>query len=88
MNTPKKAVEPQFLGWDWKSCPVLEELRETLAPFGIRVYEDPMVEGSDYYGFIFSDRDLSPKEIREASEEYNECSLGSEDEDEDEDEDD
>jgi hypothetical protein len=52
------------ISWDWKSSPDFDELNQALWPFGIYVYPDPAFEGQDSYGYIFSDRPLSEKELR------------------------
>ena len=62
-----------FIGWDWKSRPSFEELEEALEEFGIFVYIDPMSEGSDHYGYIFSDEELTDSEVVEKSNEYHGC---------------
>lgn len=61
-------AETTKLSWDWKSSPSEAELRTVLKPFGVRVYRDPACEGSDAYGYIFADRDLTPEELKAAAE--------------------
>lgn len=58
------------ISWDWKSRPELRDLKTALEPLGVRVYEDPMSDGGDWFGFIFSDVDLTPDEVRTASDEH------------------
>lgn len=60
------------IGWDWKSNPSLEELSEALEPFGIFVYENPQCEGTDAFGYIFSDVELDDDELETAAEEQDE----------------
>lgn len=55
--------------WDWKDSPDADELAELLAPFGVTVTAHPACEGSDSYGFIFSDRPLTKAELKEATNE-------------------
>lgn len=45
--------------WDWKAGPSLADLRAALEPLGVFVYEDPSLEGSDSYGYIFSNSPLT-----------------------------
>lgn len=56
------------IGWDWKSCPKLDDLKEALEPLGVFVTEDPRTEGSDYFGFIFSDHVLTEEELKKLEE--------------------
>lgn len=58
------------ISWDWKSGPEIEELEAALEPFGIHVYEDPMCEGQDAYGYILSDKPLSKKELEDIGNRY------------------
>lgn len=51
------------LSWDWKSSPSFEELKRALEPLGVHVYVDPTTEGSDSYGYIFADGDLTAEEV-------------------------
>lgn len=53
--------------WDWKSSPSLEDLRKALAPLGVTVTEHPACEGSDTFGYIFSNRPLTKEELDEAA---------------------
>lgn len=55
----------QSLYYDWKDSPSLSDFKALLKPFGIHVYESPEMDGSDMYGFIFSDKTLTKKEIEE-----------------------
>ena len=56
------------INWDWKSGPTPEELERALKAFGIRVYEDPMSAGTDSYGFIFSNEELTDEDLAELEE--------------------
>lgn len=70
MATKKKPVPLKHteMSWDWKESPQLEELQELLQPFGVFVTDHPACEGSDSYGYIFSNRPLTKKELKEAAE--------------------
>jgi len=57
-----------MIGWDWKEAPSVEQFQRALEPFGVYVYEDPTSIGSDGYGFIFSDEELSDEELMEVAE--------------------
>ena len=65
----EKLFEPivKSLSYDWKELPTVDELRKVLKPFGVYVYSDPDLDGSDMYGFIFSDVPLSKKALKEMS---------------------
>lgn len=56
-----------LLFWDWEDQVDIHLLGESLAPFGVRVYEDPGV-GDGSFGFILADEDLSEEEVRMTSE--------------------
>lgn len=56
-----------FINFDWKSQPSPKEWQAALAPFGVFVYQDPDCEGSDSYGYIFSNKKLTREEIAEAT---------------------
>lgn len=58
-----------LLFWDWGDQADLQLLGESLAPFGIRVYEDPGAGDTGSFGFILSDEDLTEDEVRRTSEE-------------------
>jgi hypothetical protein len=60
--------KPTKLSWDWKSGPHPDDLVAALKPFGLIVYQDPGLEGSDSFGFIISDRELPPDELEDISE--------------------
>jgi hypothetical protein len=55
------------INWDGQSSPEFEDLQKALKPFRIFVYEDPDFEGSDMYGYIFSDRKLTRKDLKKMS---------------------
>lgn len=63
----RAAGEPQVkkIGWDWKSSPTKEQLENTLKPFGLYVYDDPTFEGTDWFGYIISNKKLTPAELKE-----------------------
>lgn len=56
----KKVVE---VGWDWKHLVTAEDLRDSLAQLGVFVYDNPMYEGSDAVGLLFSDYELTQEEL-------------------------
>lgn len=58
-----------FLNWDWKESPDLDKLAK-LKDLGVFVYEDPALEGSDSFGFIFSNKELTKKEVKDISDEH------------------
>ena len=64
--------DPKYteISWDWKHCPDLEELQEALESLGVFVYEDPVMDGSDQYGYIFSNENLTKEELEEIGERY------------------
>jgi hypothetical protein len=53
------------VSWDWKEQPMENGLEEALKKLGIFTYETPSDVGSDQYGFIFSTKPLTPKQITE-----------------------
>jgi hypothetical protein len=57
------------ISWDWKAGPDFDELNEALEPFGLRAYEDPSTEGSDSFGFIISNENLTRDQLRAIAEE-------------------
>jgi len=63
----RAAGEPrvQTIGWDWKGQPSLEELQSALKPFGLYVYDDPTSEGTDWFGYIISNKKLTTAELKE-----------------------
>ena len=71
-KTKKKKVQSKVAlkhtqgSWDWKDHPSLEDFQDLLKPFGIVVIDHPALDGSDSYGFIFSNRKLTKKEMDEA----------------------
>ena len=64
--------DPKYteISWDWRSSPDFEELQEALEPLGVFVFEDPGTEGSDQYGYIFSNENLTKEELEEIGERY------------------
>lgn len=64
MNKNKKP-NLQFAGADWKDTEgMAESFKEALEKMGKFVYGDPSSEGSDWYGYIISDVELSEKELK------------------------
>jgi hypothetical protein len=49
--------------YDWKERPSVEDLRSALEPLGVHVYDDPSMEASDSYGFVFSNEPMTRQEI-------------------------
>jgi hypothetical protein len=68
MNTPTPLLRTA-IGWDWKSSPDVSELQQALRPFGIVVTADPRCEGSDQYGYLFSNRPLTREELSDVLDE-------------------
>lgn len=62
-GAPKTSVSV----YDHRDRPEVEELRKDLKKFGVRVYSNPECAGSDAYGYVFADRDLSRSEIRKVT---------------------
>ena len=60
-------------GWDWKSDSedILDSLQKALEPFGITVFQSDSYQGSDSFGFVFSNSDeLSDEDISNAEESF------------------
>lgn len=51
--------------WDWKESPNVRELQKLLKPFGLNVYPDPTWDGSDSYGFVFTNSVMTKKQLQE-----------------------
>lgn len=70
----KEAVsleEVEFISADHSDIVGLgESFKEALIKFGVYVYDDPMQEGSDQYGYILSKRKLTEREVQQVSEEF------------------
>jgi hypothetical protein len=72
---PLTADEVSSACFDWKEVSdgavdeVISGINGLLKSKNIKIhmYEDPVTEGSDAYGFIFSLRKLTKKEVREAA---------------------
>ena len=73
LNEAKKSAvyRPKDLagfGGDYKDIEgILEELKKALKKFGINMYEDPSVEGSDSYQFYLTKEKLTKKQLNEIS---------------------
>lgn len=52
--------------WDYLEHPY-DDLREILSHFGVYMYPDPAYEGTNTFGFIFSNRVLKPSDLKEIS---------------------
>jgi len=63
------------LGHDWKRGPELSDLQSALKPFGIFVYEDPSSEGSDWFGYILSNQEMTRPECEKLAEDNYEEGL-------------
>ncbi len=61
IHTRLKTTE---LVYDWKERPETEELKRELRKFGVFVYDSPGCEGTDSYGFVFSNKKLTKEELR------------------------
>lgn len=61
---PKETV---VISWDWKEQPDLKDLKKVAELFGGHVYEDPVLEGTDSYGFVFSKTPLTRDELKQVS---------------------
>ena len=44
---------------------LIDGFKEALARFGIKVYDDPNCEGTDTYGFLLSNEELTDEEVKE-----------------------
>lgn len=63
--------KPHFVTADWKDITGLaEEFISFLESEGYKVYEDPSLEGSDTFGWVISKKDLSKKQLQNASNEH------------------
>ena len=57
-----------FVNADYKDMVgLIEEIEEQLENFGLFVYDDPAMEGSDMYGLIISNQKLSEKKLQDLS---------------------
>ena len=43
---------------------VIEGFKDALEKFGIKVYDDPTCDGTDSYGFLLSNEELTKDEIK------------------------
>ena len=53
----------ETLSWDWKESVDVDELARKLKPYGVYVYDDPRMEGSDCYGIILSPKEMTAEEL-------------------------
>jgi hypothetical protein len=53
------------ISWDWKTGPSREDLEAALKPFGILVYQDPTLVGSDCFSYILTNEPLTLADLRE-----------------------
>lgn len=61
----------EFVVADWKDIDgLIESFEEALKEFGIHMYQDPTLEGSDTYGFLLSSVEMTDEEIAGESEEF------------------
>ncbi len=61
-----KTTAMQF---DRSEVPDVEAMTSLLEPFGLHVYDYRGLEGSDCYGYIISDAELTEAELQRISEE-------------------
>ena len=60
-----------FAAADYKDMEgFMEELEDALRAIGVYMYQDPIVAGSDMYGYVFSNEEMPVEEIRVKAEEY------------------
>ncbi len=50
--------------WDWKEEPYYD-LKKILRKFGVYMYDLPACEGTDAYGFLFANKKLTKKQVKE-----------------------
>lgn len=56
----------QFVSADWKDIDGLaDDFIAACRHFGLYVYADPAYEGTDAYGYIVSEKELTDKQVRE-----------------------
>jgi len=69
-----KAKKPKLteIWYDWKESPSVEDLQKALRPFGVFVADDPIFEGQDSHGFLFSDLKLTKAELKQRKKEHDE----------------
>jgi len=54
----------KFVHADWKDMNgLIEGFTEALENFGLFIYDDPECEGSDMYGFVVSNEQLTDKQV-------------------------
>ena len=60
-----KMSKPKIRGiyFDWKGSGI-PEFKKAIKAFGLHLYTDPTMDGSDMYGFILSDQKLTKKQIK------------------------
>ena len=56
--------------WDWNEPVPIDNIIGILESLGISVYEDPTMDGSTCYSYIFSNEKLTADEIRNISKKY------------------
>lgn len=44
---------------------IIDGFKEALERFGIKVYDDPNCEGTDTYGFLLSNEELTDDQVKE-----------------------
>lgn len=66
MVKKKKAVISRA-EWDWKADDndILNSLEEALEPFGVFVQQSPACYGTDGFGFVFANEDISESEAED-----------------------
>lgn len=73
--------EVEFISADHRDIEGLgESFKNALVKFGVYVYDDPMQEGSDQYGYILSKRKLTKREVLQVSKELENDIFGEDEE--------
>ncbi|MFA6335818.1 MAG: hypothetical protein WCX48_09780 [Bacteroidales bacterium] len=59
----------KFISADWKDIDnkggLIEQFVKAFRSYGLHIYQDSELEGTDMYGFIVSDQKLTKKQIKE-----------------------
>lgn len=65
---PKDKPQIESARADWKDINgMIEEFEKALTALGLHIYDDPVMEGSDTYGFYISNQELTPEQIQDHS---------------------
>ena len=49
---------------------LIESFEDALHKFGLFIVEDPRFEGSDTFGFLISNREITKKELKDIEDDY------------------